>query len=75
MDDHVGLWTWPFLVVVVAIIGFVRNRIFNFGARAPAAASALASRMNYSQGLLRSRLTARLPAESSARSFKPPRSV
>jgi membrane protein DedA with SNARE-associated domain len=28
MDDHAGLWTWPFLLGVVAIIGFVRNRIF-----------------------------------------------
>src|SRR5262249_31142390 len=29
MDDHVGLWAWPFLLAVVAVIGFVRNRIFN----------------------------------------------
>src|SRR5262249_59931517 len=29
MDDHIGLWAWPFLLVVVAVIGFVRNRIFN----------------------------------------------
>jgi membrane protein DedA with SNARE-associated domain len=29
MDDHAGLWTWPFLLAAVAIIGFVRNRIFN----------------------------------------------
>lgn len=28
MDDHAGLWTWPFLLAAVAIIGFVRNRIF-----------------------------------------------
>jgi membrane protein DedA with SNARE-associated domain len=75
MDDHVGLWTWPFLVVVVAIIGFVRNRIFNFGTRAPDAASELAPRMSYSQVLLRSRLTARVPAQSPGRSFEPPRSV
>jgi membrane protein DedA with SNARE-associated domain len=29
LDDHVGLWTWPFLLAAVAIIGFVRNRIFS----------------------------------------------
>jgi membrane protein DedA with SNARE-associated domain len=29
MDDHAGLWTWPFLLAAVAIVGFVRNRIFN----------------------------------------------
>src|SRR5262249_35922420 len=28
MDDHAGLWTWPFLLAVVTGIGFVRNRIF-----------------------------------------------
>src|SRR5262249_37049114 len=28
MDDHAGLWTWPFLLAVVTLIGFVRNRIF-----------------------------------------------
>jgi hypothetical protein len=31
MDDHAGLWTWPFLLAAVAVIGFVRNRIFSFG--------------------------------------------
>jgi len=33
MDDHAGLWTWPFLLVAVAVIGFVRNRIFSLGER------------------------------------------
>jgi membrane protein DedA with SNARE-associated domain len=28
MDDHAGLWTWPFLLAAVTVIGFVRNRIF-----------------------------------------------
>jgi membrane protein DedA with SNARE-associated domain len=28
LDDHAGLWTWPFLLAAVVIIGFVRNRIF-----------------------------------------------
>lgn len=31
MDDHAGLWTWPFLLAFIAVIGFVRNRIFNLG--------------------------------------------
>jgi len=35
MDDHAGFWTWPFLLTAVAIIGFIRNRIFNFGEAAP----------------------------------------
>lgn len=29
MDDHAGLWAWPFLFAAVGGIGFVRNRIFN----------------------------------------------
>jgi membrane protein DedA with SNARE-associated domain len=29
LDDHVGLWTWPFLLASVVLIGFVRNRIFS----------------------------------------------
>jgi membrane protein DedA with SNARE-associated domain len=40
LDDHVGLWTWPFLVAVVALAGFVRNRVFAFDAVAPAADAA-----------------------------------
>jgi hypothetical protein len=70
MDDHVGLWTWPFLVVVVAIIGFVRNRIFSFGNTAPAAA--LVPRLRYSQMLSRSRLAARVAVQSRAQPFKSP---
>lgn len=35
MDDHAGLWTWPFLLAVVAIIGFVRNRIFSLRGAGP----------------------------------------
>jgi membrane protein DedA with SNARE-associated domain len=74
MDDHVGLWTWPLLLVAVAITGFVRNRIFNFGSRAPAAA-AQAPRLRYSEVLLRSRLATRVAAQSRMRSFKSPRSA
>jgi membrane protein DedA with SNARE-associated domain len=73
MDDHVGLWTWPFMLAAIAIIGFVRNRIFNFGNRAPAATAALAPRMPYSQVFFRPRLAARVAAQSRARSFKSPR--
>jgi hypothetical protein len=35
LDDHAGLWTWPFLVAIVAITGFVRNRIFSLREAAP----------------------------------------
>jgi membrane protein DedA with SNARE-associated domain len=73
MDDHVGLWTWPLMLVAVAITGFVRNRIFNFGNRAPAPTAALAPRMRYSQVFFRARLAARVAAQSRARSFKSPR--
>jgi len=73
MDDHVGLWTWPFLVVVVALTGFVRNRIFSFGNTAPA--KALVPRLRYSQVLFRSRLAARVAAQSRARPFKSPPSA
>ena len=35
LDDHVGLWTWPFLLGVVALAGFVRNRVFSLDASSP----------------------------------------
>ena len=35
IDDHAGLWTWPFLLAAVAVIGFVRNRIFAFRVATP----------------------------------------
>jgi membrane protein DedA with SNARE-associated domain len=69
MDDHAGLWTWPFMLVAVAIIGFVRNRIFNFGNRTPAAAATLVPRMPYSPVSFRSRMTLRL-TQSRIRSLK-----
>src|SRR5262245_38967411 len=74
MDDHIGLWTWPFMLAAVAIIGFVRNRIFNFGSRAPAAA-ARAPRLRYSEVLFRSQLAGRVAAQARMRSFKSPRSA
>ena len=30
LDDRVGLWTWPFLICVLAGIGFLRWRVFAF---------------------------------------------
>jgi membrane protein DedA with SNARE-associated domain len=30
LDNRVGLWTWPFLICVLAGIGFVRWRVFAF---------------------------------------------
>ena len=74
MDDHAGLWTWPFLLAAVGVIGFVRNRIFGLGSVAPVAAAApLAPRMRYSDVFSRSRLAGRLVAPSRARWSKSPR--
>jgi membrane protein DedA with SNARE-associated domain len=36
LDDHVGLWTWPFLLCLVAIAGFVRHRVFSLRENIPA---------------------------------------
>ncbi len=71
MDDHVGLWAWPLMLVAVAIIGFVRNRIFGFGSAAPALAAAppLAPRTRYS-GTFSRRLVDRLAVQSNARWFR-----
>src|SRR5262249_58044236 len=44
MDDHVGLWAWPFLLAVVAVIGFVRNRIFNLRIAPPRGGTAQPTR-------------------------------
>lgn len=30
LDDHVGLWTWPLLLVAMSVVGFVRTRVFAF---------------------------------------------
>ncbi|MEA2992972.1 MAG: hypothetical protein QOD40_1892 [Alphaproteobacteria bacterium] len=30
LDDHVGLWTWPLLLVAMTATGFVRQRVFAF---------------------------------------------
>jgi membrane protein DedA with SNARE-associated domain len=30
LDDRAGLWTWPFLLCVLAAIGFVRRQVFAF---------------------------------------------
>jgi membrane protein DedA with SNARE-associated domain len=30
LDDRVGLWTWPFLLCVLAAVGFVRKQVFTF---------------------------------------------
>jgi hypothetical protein len=70
MDDHVGLWTWPVMLVAVAVIGFVRNRIFGFGTATPTlAAPPLAPRTRSSETFSRG-LVDRLTAQSHARWFK-----
>jgi membrane protein DedA with SNARE-associated domain len=30
LDDRAGLWTWPFLLCVLAAIGFLRRQVFTF---------------------------------------------
>ena len=30
LDDHLGVWTWPILLVAVGATGFVRKRVFSF---------------------------------------------
>jgi hypothetical protein len=37
LDDHAGLWTWPFLLCVVVMAGFMRHRVFSLGANIPIA--------------------------------------
>jgi hypothetical protein len=36
LDDHVGLWTWPFLLSLVAMAGFMRHRVFALSEHVPA---------------------------------------
>ena len=36
LDDHAGLWAWPFLLCVVAATGFVRYRVFTLDDERPA---------------------------------------
>jgi membrane protein DedA with SNARE-associated domain len=40
LDDHFGLWAWPFLLGAVAITGFLRYRIFAFRQAASAISAA-----------------------------------
>ena len=35
LDDHVGLWTWPALLCLVLIAGFVRHRVFSLRENVP----------------------------------------
>ena len=32
LDDHVGLWTWPMLLIAISASSFVRKRVFAFRA-------------------------------------------
>jgi membrane protein DedA with SNARE-associated domain len=51
MDDHVGVWAWPLLLVALTATGFVRRRVFAFrdGVEAadPAPAHAVALRNSH----------------------------
>jgi membrane protein DedA with SNARE-associated domain len=36
LDDHAGLWAWPFLLCVLVVAGFVRYRVFMLDEARPA---------------------------------------
>src|SRR5215217_7354723 len=40
LDDHVGLWTWPPLLCLVIIAGFMRHRVFSLRENVPAMVAA-----------------------------------
>jgi membrane protein DedA with SNARE-associated domain len=40
LDDHVGLWTWPLLLCLIVIAGFMRYRVFTLHETAPATGAA-----------------------------------
>jgi membrane protein DedA with SNARE-associated domain len=40
LDDHVGLWTWPFLLCLVVMAGFMRYRVFTLRESAPVTGAA-----------------------------------
>jgi len=65
MDDHVGLWAWPLMLVAVAIIGFCAQSHLRLCSAAPALAAAppLAPRARYS-GTFSRRLVDRLAVQS-----------
>jgi hypothetical protein len=37
LDEHAGLWTWPFLLSAVVAVGFVRRQVFAWRQADPAA--------------------------------------
>ena len=49
LDDHAGLWTWPFLLAAVIIIGFVRNRIFTLRETEPQARAVEPQRPHFTE--------------------------
>jgi membrane protein DedA with SNARE-associated domain len=36
LDDHAGLWAWPFLLALVVMAGFMRYRVFTLAENVPA---------------------------------------
>jgi membrane protein DedA with SNARE-associated domain len=40
LDDHVGLWTWPLLLCLVIVAGFMRHRVFSLREKVPATVAA-----------------------------------
>jgi membrane protein DedA with SNARE-associated domain len=56
LDDRVGLWTWPFLLGVVAAIAFMRYRVFTFGRNGVEAESVSPRRLRGDRRTIRSKL-------------------
>jgi membrane protein DedA with SNARE-associated domain len=64
LDDRVGLWTWPFLLGVVAAVAFMRYRVFTFSEGVAVSAeprSALASKQRSGRSAIRRPAHVRMP--------------
>src|SRR4051794_13700719 len=45
LDDHAGLWTWPFLSALVVMAGFMRYRVFALSENVPVRAPTVSRRV------------------------------
>ncbi|MCC6888965.1 MAG: hypothetical protein IT536_10565 [Hyphomicrobiales bacterium] len=67
LDDRVGLWTWPFLLSLLLVLGFMRYRVFTFREPRPDGAAAPALRWRARANAVTQRLhLAEAPARVSA---------
>jgi membrane protein DedA with SNARE-associated domain len=51
LDDHAGIWTWPFLLSVLVGIGFVRRQVFAFQTASAPAGPSIAPACNGHRGM------------------------